>query len=59
MCEAEDDLRRAEREIEWWAARLDMVIELAADVERGIIDLPEFRREAEALKAQKGIPSYA
>ena len=47
MCSAEEDLRYAEKDIAWLEGVVDEIIELAADVERGIIDLGEFRNEAE------------
>lgn len=53
MCNAEDDLRSAERELAWWSERFDLLVEMACDVERGIIDLAEFRREAEALRCAR------
>lgn len=55
MCDAEDELRRAERTIVWLEERCDMIVDLAADTDRGIIDLTEFRREAERLRVRKGV----
>lgn len=53
MCDAEDELRRAERDIEGWRNKLDLVVELAGDVERGIITLAEFRDQAERISGAK------
>lgn len=48
MCEAEEELRAANRQIEKLGDKLDALCEAIFDCERGIIDTVELRRLANA-----------
>lgn len=45
MCDAEEDLRRAERENARLGEDLDLILRLVEDAERGIWSLAELRRK--------------
>lgn len=47
---AEEALRGMERDVDDWQTRCDLIVELAADVERGLIDLDEFRDRADRIR---------
>lgn len=48
MCEAEEQLWRVERDIERLGDRLDRLAESILDCDRGLIDMEELRRLANA-----------
>ena len=50
MCSAEDDLRIAERDIAWLEGQIEEICDLVDDAERGILALPELRREIGAVR---------
>lgn len=49
MCDAERDLRNAERDIEHLTAKLEKVVLLIDDVVRGIVTPDEAQREAHRI----------
>lgn len=57
MCDAEEDLRRAERDLEKMDDRFGQILRLIEDTERGIWDVAELRRKAEDIMA--GAKVYA
>lgn len=50
MCEAEEELRGMEQDVADWRTRCDLIVELADDLERGIIELSEFRERADRIR---------
>lgn len=58
MCNAEEDLRYAERDIARLERLLSEVKDLAGDVDRGIIDTGEFRDRVERAERRSWQASY-
>jgi hypothetical protein len=55
MCDAEDELRYAEDKIQRLHDQLEQLVELAADVDRGILTTEEFRHQAARVRTGRGV----